>query len=149
MKAITVCQPYAWLIVHGCKTIENRSWSTSYRGPLVIHAGKSHKYMGAVDELRPLIERMPPKEEYRFGCILGVVTLRDCVPFGHSSLYRNRWAEGPVCWRLSAPRLTSLEPYRGERGLFDIPDTLIDRLLGAAGGCTFSAPALRLEVPDA
>ena len=41
MKAITLHQPYATLIALGVKTIETRSWSTSYRGPIAIHAGKA------------------------------------------------------------------------------------------------------------
>lgn len=39
MKAITVRQPWASLIAAGVKTIETRSWSTKYRGPLAVHAG--------------------------------------------------------------------------------------------------------------
>ncbi len=42
MKALTIRQPWASLIAAGVKTIETRSWSTRYRGPLAIHAGK-HK----------------------------------------------------------------------------------------------------------
>jgi hypothetical protein len=38
MKALTVRQPWAWAIARGHKPIENRSWTTSYRGPLAIHA---------------------------------------------------------------------------------------------------------------
>lgn len=38
MKAITIWQPWASLIALGVKTIETRSWSTDYRGPLAIHA---------------------------------------------------------------------------------------------------------------
>lgn len=38
MKALTLHQPWASLIALGVKTIETRSWSTSYRGPLAIHA---------------------------------------------------------------------------------------------------------------
>lgn len=41
MKALTVRQPWASLIAGGTKTIETRSWPTSYRGPLAIHAGKA------------------------------------------------------------------------------------------------------------
>ncbi|WP_027947192.1 ASCH domain-containing protein [Amycolatopsis taiwanensis] len=41
MKALTVKQPWAWAIAAGHKPIENRSWTTSYRGPLAIHAGKT------------------------------------------------------------------------------------------------------------
>ncbi len=43
MRALTLHQPWASLIALGVKTIETRSWSTSYRGPLAIHAGKSVK----------------------------------------------------------------------------------------------------------
>src|SRR5690242_3720337 len=37
---ISVQQPHGWLIIHGHKNLENRDWTTSYRGPLLIHAGK-------------------------------------------------------------------------------------------------------------
>ncbi|WP_019123617.1 ASCH domain-containing protein [Brevibacillus massiliensis] len=40
MKAITIHQPWATLIALGEKRFETRGWQTSYRGPLVIHAGK-------------------------------------------------------------------------------------------------------------
>lgn len=38
MRVLTVRQPWASLIALGVKTIETRSWSTDYRGPLAIHA---------------------------------------------------------------------------------------------------------------
>lgn len=41
MKTITVRQPWASLITCGAKLYENRSWKTSYRGPLLIHAAQS------------------------------------------------------------------------------------------------------------
>lgn len=40
MKAISLWQPWATLIAIGAKQYETRSWSTDYRGPLVIHAAK-------------------------------------------------------------------------------------------------------------
>src|SRR3990167_3828953 len=40
MKAITLTQPWATLVALGHKRIETRSWTTSYRGPLAIHAAK-------------------------------------------------------------------------------------------------------------
>jgi len=40
MKAITLHQPWASLVAQDIKTIESRSWTTSYRGLLVIHASK-------------------------------------------------------------------------------------------------------------
>lgn len=38
MKAITIWQPWASLLVRGEKLYETRSWATSYRGPIAIHA---------------------------------------------------------------------------------------------------------------
>jgi hypothetical protein len=40
IKAITLWQPWASLVAIGSKRIETRSWSTSYRGLLAIHAAK-------------------------------------------------------------------------------------------------------------
>jgi hypothetical protein len=38
MKTLSIRQPYASLICRGIKTIENRTWDTTYRGKLLIHA---------------------------------------------------------------------------------------------------------------
>lgn len=40
MKAITIWQPYATLLLHRDKLYETRSWATSYRGRIAIHAAK-------------------------------------------------------------------------------------------------------------
>ena len=39
LKCLSIQQPWAWLIVNGYKEIEKRDWLTSYRGPVLIHAG--------------------------------------------------------------------------------------------------------------
>jgi hypothetical protein len=39
MKALTLHEPWASLVRAGWKEVETRSWYTSYRGPLYIHAG--------------------------------------------------------------------------------------------------------------
>ena len=41
MKAISIKQPWAWLIISGYKTVENRKWYTAHRGDILIHASKS------------------------------------------------------------------------------------------------------------
>jgi len=40
MKVLTLTQPWASLVAIGAKQLETRSWSTSYRGQLAIHAAK-------------------------------------------------------------------------------------------------------------
>jgi hypothetical protein len=41
MIALSIRQPWAWAILHAGKDIENRKWTTTFRGPLLIHAAKT------------------------------------------------------------------------------------------------------------
>lgn len=55
MKALTLTQPYATLIAIHAKHIETRSWATSYRGPLAIHAAKGLGPVGGRNGLIDLV----------------------------------------------------------------------------------------------
>jgi hypothetical protein len=41
LRVLTLQQPYAEVVMQGLKTREYRSWPTSHRGTLLVHAGKS------------------------------------------------------------------------------------------------------------
>ena len=73
MKALTIKQPWATLIIQGDKRFEFRSWQTKYRGELLIHAGKG------ID--KPAMKRLSKylPEELPYGKILGKVRLVDCI----------------------------------------------------------------------
>lgn len=72
MKTLTIKQPYASLIIAGIKEYEFRTWKTNYRGKLLIHAGKT------IDE--KAIEKFKCYNlKYPTGCIIGEVTIVDCV----------------------------------------------------------------------
>ena len=60
-KVLTLTQPWATLVAIGAKKIETRSWSTSYRGPLAIHAADGLGPVGGLDGLADLIRREPFK----------------------------------------------------------------------------------------
>jgi ASCH domain len=111
MKALTIRQPWAWSILFAGKNIENRSWSTKYRGPLLIHAGAA-LHGGALPRRLPLRE----PDEHTRGAIIGVVDLIDVV---ESS--RSRWFEGPYGWVLANPRpLSRPIPCKGRLGLWTL-----------------------------
>lgn len=93
MKAITIHQPWVWAIFNENKDIENRTWKTSYRGPLLIHAGLSAK---SLDVKMPT--RRTPKN-LEFGAIVGLVDLVDCIKDSSS-----KWAmENHFHWVLKNP----------------------------------------------
>lgn len=94
MKALTIRQPWASLIAAGVKTIETRSWSPRYRGPLLIHAGKAR--FGFSSERAEVIRSLPlarwgdmrahvkgdPEmcDNYPLGAVVAVADLVDVVP---------------------------------------------------------------------
>jgi hypothetical protein len=56
MFALTIKNPAAAAIVGGLKDVENRSWITKYRGPLLIHAARAGVDIGRINsKLFPLI----------------------------------------------------------------------------------------------
>lgn len=59
MKAITLTQPWATLVAVGAKRYETRSWPTSYRGPLAIHAAKGLNPIGGEVGLRAFVQSSP------------------------------------------------------------------------------------------
>jgi len=79
MKALSIAQPWAELIASGKKTVETRSWQTSYRGPIAIHAAR-----GLTKESLRLYNKMkrdlPPTEELARGAVIAVGELVGCVP---------------------------------------------------------------------
>ena len=66
--ALSVRQPWAWAIVNGFKDVENRSWATAYRGPLLLHAGQQFDSAG-FDLLTRYAISYP--DELDVGAILG------------------------------------------------------------------------------
>jgi hypothetical protein len=148
-----VQQPWAYCIARGAKRIENRSRSTSYRGPLAIHAGLGWSTDGARDErvLRLLTRHMTPKQQRArvvlagdhpgrivFGKILATSELVDChradgccSPWGdplESGLGRPVWH-----WVLSGIRvLPTPVPASGQLGLWDAVLEPLETLLRLA-----------------
>ena len=119
VKCLTVCQPWPWGIIHGQKRVENRGWPTKYRGPIAIHAGKSKAWL---QDTLPDGTKVPLRE-LEFGKIIGIVDLVDCVPV--DQVADDPFAYGPWCWVLADPRpLAHPIPYKGQLGLFEVPDNL-------------------------
>lgn len=88
-KVLTLTQPWATLIAVGAKRIETRSWHTSYRGAMLIHAAAGLGPVGGVRGLYDLCETEPFHSALRGenlphvlpkGAIVAACELVDCVP---------------------------------------------------------------------
>ena len=51
MKALSIKQPWASLIAHGIKDIENRNWKTHFRGRIYIHASAKDSGAYSLDDV--------------------------------------------------------------------------------------------------
>lgn len=119
MKALSIQQPWAWFIVNGFKPVENRTWATKYRGPLLIHAGKKFDIDGHVwifNNFAKLGLPVPPElSGYEQGGIVGVVDLVDCVTAHHSP-----WFFGPYGHVYQNANTLLFMPCNGQLGLFNV-----------------------------
>lgn len=124
MKALSIKEPWAWLIVQGIKDIENRTWRTNYRGRVLIHASRSFDQRGydwLVAGPSPLItftfpDGFPTPESFRptMGGIVGVVEIAGCVSDSPSP-----WFFGPFGFQLRGAKRLPFRALRGMPGLFE------------------------------
>ena len=124
MKALSIRQPWAELIIEGKKTLELRSWSVNYRGPLAIHASQTvEREACAAHGLNP--------EAVTTGAVIGVVDLIDVVELDEAAylarrsdhLAPNRYEPPLYGWQLTNSRaLSQPRPMRGRMGLFTVED---------------------------
>lgn len=113
VRALTVRQPWASLIIEGHKNIENRSKPIKHRGPLVIHAGLRTEQ----DALARYGHLLKNPDNLPSGAVLGTVEVIDCVEGS-----RSRWAEpGYYHWVLADPRpLPKPIPAEGSLGMWRV-----------------------------
>lgn len=129
MKALSIRQPWAWLIATRLKPVENRTWITHFRGEFLIHAGQQFDAEGLAwvkenfPELRP---QLPT--QYDLGGIVGTATLIDCVEH-----HPSRWFVGPYGFVVGDARPLPFRKWRGELNFFNVPDDqAIEQTLRAA-----------------
>ena len=126
MKALSIKQPWAWLIANGFKDIENRNWrhKPKYRGPLFIHASKGctqAEYADAValaKSIDPNI-KVPPLEKLERGGIIAKAVLTGVTTYSLSP-----WFFGPLGLVLECVEKTEFIPCKGQLGLFNPGDAI-------------------------
>lgn len=152
MRAISLWEPWASLIRTGAKTIETRSWSTPYRGPLLICAAKGGLPRKEVagwlslwefqHGLAPLLGKDDPSVAERpsitvdhllFGKAVAIVELVDCRPtvdLSDEEIGNDRpfgdFTPGRFAWFLKMVRNDFVPfPITGSQGFFEIGEAWI------------------------
>jgi hypothetical protein len=130
IKALSFRQPWATLILEGRKTMDLRTWSTHYRGPLAVYASleveKDACTLHGVDMMT-----------LTTGALIGIVDLIDIIPLTkklydaneQKHLAGRHFREGLFGWTLANPRpLNPPQVVKGRLNLFDVNIELADTL---------------------
>ena len=143
MKAISLWEPWASLVAIEAKKIETRSWQTSHRGLIAIHAARHYSMKTAAfanSEPCLSIFRREKVEwgKFSFGCIIAVCELTDVFPLiERAATFRlseqerafGDYSPGRFAWLLkNTRRLRDPIPYRGRQGLFTLDVATSDEL---------------------
>lgn len=138
MLALTVWQPYAWLLVNAVKPVENRSWAPPpwLLGKwYLIHAAKKtaddEAWEAAAEEAEEAGIKLPSREDLEptrgtivgAGRVVGTVVETNLLELIQLSM----WATGPVCW--VHDKVVAFDPpveARGKQKLWTVPERLRD-----------------------
>ena len=142
MKALSLIQPYATLIVLGYKQFETRSWKTKHRGQLAIAASAGKPaWARQVCATDPIISALPKKHHLTFDTLPRGVVLGTCfvdkvyevekLPYGLSATERacGDYSAGRYAWQLSEVREAGAEvPCKGALSLWEVPYEVVQKL---------------------
>ena len=127
MTVLSIRQPWAYLIVHGYKDVENRTWPTRFRGRFLVHAsGRPAPHMAALRErilhkfsiAIPLV--LPT------GGIVGEAELVSCLDCSPSPW----WEEGCRAFVLRAGRPLPFIPCKGQLNFYPARPAIVQALQG-------------------
>lgn len=152
MRVLSIRQPWAWLILHAGKDIENREWGRKYpalhtarnlagtRDFFLIHTGKGMTrgeyddavaFAHSVDGDRPIA--VPAFEVLQRGGIVGIARLTQVVEFSTSP-----WFFGAIGLVMQDAAPLPFKPLTGARGFFEAPSDFMpmrrDDVWGWANG---------------
>lgn len=152
MRGITLQEPWASLVALRKKEWETRSWSTSYRGVIAIHASQAfppaHRELLQIE---PFHEALQGVRQFHTGCILALAYLSDCLlcrpstaeAVGYPQNAFGNFAPGRFRFRFTEVRVLAKPfPYRGALSLWAVPPEIAIRLHVQAGESPF------LRTPD-
>ncbi|RRW59514.1 ASCH domain-containing protein [Pseudomonas fulva] len=124
MKALSIKQPWAWLIIHGGKDIENRTWHTKFRGRFLVHASKGMTHAEYCEALELVVRAahidvlrgFPMFGDLQRGGIVGSVELVDSLDHSDSP-----WYMGDKGFVLRDPQVLPFITLKGRLGFFEVP----------------------------
>ena len=115
MKALSIKEPWSSLIIEGKKTMEIRSWSTHYRGPILIHrSGKNGGIVGVMEIVE--IVQFESRKQFR--------SMRD-KHLAPDKFYNERL----YGWILKNAKPIEFVPCKGRLGIWEPSDDILKKII--------------------
>ncbi|MFD1121668.1 ASCH domain-containing protein [Methylophilus flavus] len=136
IKALSLKQPFAWLIANGYLLVDDRTWGTQYRGPILIHASKG-LYEAYYQHIKSNTDvPIPDRDKLEYGGVVGIAKLVLCskpgeLPAGISREQRAHFGgvhQEYYGFLFEQARPLPLIPCAGKLGIFEID---VDKVLAA------------------
>jgi hypothetical protein len=136
IKALSLKQPFAWLIANGYLLVDDRTWGTQYRGPILIHASKG-LYEAYYQHIKSNMDvPIPDRDKLEYGGVVGIAKLVLCskpgeLPAGISREQRAHFGgvhQEYYGFLFEQARPLPLMPCAGKLGIFEID---VDKVLAA------------------
>ncbi len=128
VKAISVRQPWAWLILNAGKDVENRTWRPNVRGSVFLHASGNmtpKDYEHGRDFAATLGIKIPEPSELERGGIVGAFNLWSVAEPGEPV---SRWHfPEQYAIRLNTPTPLRFRRMHGRLFFFDVVPTPTER----------------------
>lgn len=129
LKALTIRQPWADLIIRGLKTIEMREWQVKHRGPFLIHVSNT------VDWKTVQVLGYDEVEELPRGCLIGYAEICEVFQFDRRlwlDHLKDHWVVHPLPEPSFGAVLRNIHAFekpvrcRGNRYFFPLPVAILD-----------------------
>ena len=122
MKCLSICQPFAELIIQDKKTIELRNWNTNYRGEFLVHA--------PIKIRKEDCKKLKIDEKLTTGAIIGKAEIYDVKKYQSTKEIQNdknkhfsskKFQEKMYGFILKNPKPLRIPiPWKGQLGFFDV-----------------------------
>ena len=122
MKCLSICQPFAELIIQDKKTIELRNWNTNYRGEFLVHA--------PIKIRKEDCKKLKIDEKLTTGAIIGKAEIYDVKKYHSTKEIQNdknkhfsskKFQEKMYGFILKNPKPLRIPiPWKGQLGFFDV-----------------------------
>lgn len=146
LDALSISQPWAWMIISGRKRIENRQWGAAQLAQararvgrrFAVHAAKSYD-ADAAEDLADHGIVVPERPALAAGAIVGVATLARVITVAEAladpDLEDQRlFISGPACLVLADVVAVDPIPARGFLGFWPLTDAAAEALAAQIAG---------------